>query len=279
MDEERTLSDYIYSYYIDRDEKISELLVSYTSLIATRPKYPIAVMTGKYVSERAIAFLRSLDILILDASFSDYSEIIYDEDGNVASYCNCSGKLALYNFQQFKKIVYIDTDTYITKNVDELFDLPDGSMARYCWDERQISNGGVIVLEPNQKVVNMYQNYFAKSREEGRFEIPDDQELLWTYYKYNDRPELHLCYIYNVVASDLDRYKQSHLFDIGAVKIYHFVGTCYGKKVWDIPNIYLYNMDTQELIINYLKQWNLIITMYKKLYPDLEFLRLAEYAV
>ena len=43
--------DKIYSYYIDRDEKISELLVSYTSLKGTKPKYPIAVMIGKYVSD------------------------------------------------------------------------------------------------------------------------------------------------------------------------------------------------------------------------------------
>ena len=50
--------------------------------------------------------------------------------------------------------MYIDADTYIIKNIDELFDYPDMSMSAHHADMEGISNGGVLVIEPR---VGMYE--------------------------------------------------------------------------------------------------------------------------
>lgn len=262
--------NYTYCYYIDDDSRFAELVVSLTSLMETKPKYPIACMVGKYVKKETRDFLTDIfNVNVIDVSDVDLSEKIYDTNGVLVSDCNCSGKMALYRLNQYDKIVYLDTDTLIVKNIDELFQEPDGSMARYCWDEKQRLNGGILVCVPNDDTNNAFKKYIADSVNIGRFIIPDDQEWLMHYY---NSPKLNYCY--NTVVSDLNRYKDSVLFDIGSVKVFHFVGTCFNKKLWDLKETYLYNVKAQSVIKMYLDRFNSIIHMYKTLFPNLaELLR------
>ena len=261
---------YIYCFYIYDDGRLPELIFGIDSLRKTNPKYPIACMIGREVSQQTIDFLiNDLGITVLDGTPWDLSEKIYDENGNLVSDCNCSGKLNLYRFQQFDKIVYLDTDIWVKQNIDELFDLPDGSMARYCWDEQQRTNGGVIVMVPNNNTINEFTEYLEKCKTElGYFNIPDDQE--WMLKKYNSVPRLNYCY--NVVASDMYRYLDNCLFDEGAVKLYHFVGTCWGVKLWQANTVRLYNEACQELMYNYIEEFNKVIKEYVNKYPDMKSL-------
>ena len=257
--------NYIYSFYIYDDGRLPELIVAIKSLQDTNPKYPIACMIGREVSQQTIDFLiNDIGITVLDGTPWDLSDKIYDDNGNFLSDCNCSGKLNLYRFQQFNKIVYLDTDIWVKQNIDELFDLPDGSMARYCWDEQQRTNGGVIVIVPNDKTINDFSNYLTYCETTLKtFYIPDDQE--WMLHYYNDVPRLNYCY--NVVASDLFRYRDNFLFDEGAVKLYHFVGTCWGKKLWQADTVHLYNENGRDVMYKYIEYFNQIIKDYVQKYP------------
>ena len=258
----------IYCFYIYDDGRLPELIVALDSLRKTNPKYPIACMIGREVSNETIQFmLNDLHIEVLDGTPWNLSEVIYDAQGNFVSDCNCSGKLNLYRFQQYNKIVYLDTDVWVKQNMDELFDLPDGSMARYCWDEQQRTNGGVIVMVPNDNTINDFNNYleFCKTTV-GKFYIPDDQE--WMLQKYNDVPRLNYCY--NVVASDLFRYYGNCLFDEGAVKLYHFVGTCWNKKLWQANTVHLYQESCHKIMYDYLDMFNNTINEYINRYPHMK---------
>ena len=81
-------------------------------------------------------------------------------------------------------------------------------------------------------------------------------------HKYKDVPCLNYCY--NVVASDMFRYKGNVLFDEGAVKLYHFVGTCWDKKLWQANTVHLYNEDCHELMYSYIEEFNKVIKEYNE---------------
>ena len=260
--------NYIYSYYIDDNSRIPELIVSYESLMSTNPSYPVYCLVGKYVTQDARTELMHIGINLLEGAPYNYSEFIYGENGEFKSMCNCTGKLNVYRFCQFDKIVYLDSDTWVQQNIEELFEEPDGSACRYCWDERQRINGGVVVIEPNDSFVHFFESYIETSRQQGCFTIPDDQELLWHYYSNVDR----LNYCYNVIVSDMDRYMQNVLFDVGAVKVYHFVGTCFDKKVWQTNCTEMYHIESQQVIRNNLNYFNAVIEQYKEKYPNLKIL-------
>ena len=55
------MKNYTYCYYITEDEKVSELLVSYVSLMATNPQYPVSCIVGKLMSKEAIDFIKEID--------------------------------------------------------------------------------------------------------------------------------------------------------------------------------------------------------------------------
>ena len=68
----------------------------------------------------------------------------------------------------------------------------------------------------------------------------------------------------------MDRYMQNVLFDVGAVKVYHFVGTCFDKKVWQTNCTEMYHIESQQVIRNYLNYFNAVIEQYKEKYPNLK---------
>jgi len=64
-------------------------------------------------------------------------------------------KIQLWSMTEFKKIVYIDSDTLVLQNIDELFYLPYSFNAAkdvwtFKWDTK--FNAGTLVLTPSKKV-------------------------------------------------------------------------------------------------------------------------------
>jgi glycogenin glucosyltransferase len=58
-------------------------------------------------------------------------------------------KFRLWNMTEYRKIIYLDTDTFVLQPIDELFDYPQLSCA--CDpNPPQICNTGVIVIEPRE---------------------------------------------------------------------------------------------------------------------------------
>ena len=68
--------NYIYSYYIDDNSRIPELIVSYESLMSTNPSYPVYCLVGKYVTQDARTELMHIGINLLEGASYNYSEFI-----------------------------------------------------------------------------------------------------------------------------------------------------------------------------------------------------------
>ena len=254
----------IYCYYVSDVSRLSEFVVSMESLRATNPKYPIACLVPPdiYESKYLENFLIKIGVMVLKNN-KPLSEMIYIDDDAVSCW-SCSGKLELLRYYQFNKICYLDTDTYVVKNIDDIFDYPTS----YCAGSHMITseiNGGVMVLTPNSDLYSKYLlerdiGYYRKS-----FNFKFDQNFLEYYI---DKKNLTILpYQYNAIVPNLTDNNISYFNDI---KIYHF-----GCSFWKFENQsfeyikeFLYhNIDVINIVKNYLLYYNKVIDKYKKLYP------------
>lgn len=71
---------------------------------------------------------------------------------------SCS--MMIFNFTQYKKIVWMDGDTIVFKNVDDLFDWPTftSSITHSCCSQNGpgMPSGGLWVLEPSVELGIMF---------------------------------------------------------------------------------------------------------------------------
>lgn len=75
-------------------------------------------------------------------------------------------KIQLWRLTEYKKLVFLDADTFPLKNIDELFDRPSFSAAPDAgWPD--CFNSGVFVTEPSEST---FQDLLALSSEQGSFD-------------------------------------------------------------------------------------------------------------
>ena len=262
------------------DEKISELAVSYFSLKATKPRYPVYCMLGTGVSPEGEAFLQYIGIGLLDAKAYPYSDTIYDKQGNEVSKFICSGKLSIYRFLQFDKIVYLDTDTYVLKNLDSCFDFKNGSMTRFSIatdGHYGIPNGGLLVAVPSQDMIDLIDRRRDEGYKSGKFRYYDDQDFLANELGFFKRKDLRLPVEYNAFPFFNDFYRTNDFFNHKEVKMLHFLGGLtydgINYKLYDTPSLSHYPDLAYDFVQEYLIQYNAIISILKSRYPKYDFLK------
>ncbi|KAI5073588.1 hypothetical protein GOP47_0011601 [Adiantum capillus-veneris] len=92
-------------------------------------------------------------------------------------------KLKIFNMTNYKKVVYLDADTVVTKSIDDLF-LCEKFCANLKHSERL--NSGVMVLEPSKE---LYDDMMTKVKTLPSY-TGGDQGFLNSYY--SDFPNAHL---------------------------------------------------------------------------------------
>ncbi|RWS24809.1 glycogenin-1-like protein [Leptotrombidium deliense] len=148
-------------------------------------------------------------------------------------------KLHCWKLTKYSKCVFMDADTLVLKNIDELFEKEElSAVSDIGWPD--CFNSGVFVFRPSEKT---FQDLVLLLAEQGSFD-GGDQGLLNTYFSdwaYKDISK-HLSFIYNMsslsVYSYLPAYKQ-----FGAnVKVVHFIGS---MKPW----MYGYDASSRQIKI------------------------------
>ncbi|KAL3843561.1 hypothetical protein ACJIZ3_000964 [Penstemon smallii] len=163
------------------------------------------------------------------------------------NYC----KLRLWEFVEYKKLIYMDADVQVFDNVDHLFDLASGYFygvvdclcdmqqqqeeqvgcpcpEKVRWPKEQLGkepkyylNGGMFVFEPNVETYTRLLNTFAVTPPTGFAE----QDLLNMYFRDISRP---LPPIYNLLVAMLWRHPQ--WADLDHAKVVHYCVP--GSKPW-----------------------------------------------
>jgi len=161
-------------------------------------------------------------------------------------------KIRCWTLTQYAKCVFLDADTLVIQNCDELFDREELSASPDAgWPD--CFNSGVFVFRPNLDTYKELVNHAVTS---GSFD-GGDQGLLNTFFSDWATKDIskHLPFTYNMVASASYSYLPAYKQFGQHVKIIHFIGSA---KPWLIsfdasgePRIGF----SERNMLNHLKLW------------------------
>ncbi|XP_023235671.1 glycogenin-1-like [Centruroides sculpturatus] len=146
-------------------------------------------------------------------------------------------KLQCWRLIQFNKCVFLDADTMVLQNCDELFEKEElSAVADVGWPD--CFNSGVFVFKPSEET---YKKLVHLANEKGSFD-GGDQGLLNTYFSNWAIKDIHchLSFIYNMNANAMYTYMPAYKQFGKNVKIVHFLGSI---KPW----MHSYNEETKNI--------------------------------
>lgn len=166
-----------------------------------------------------------------------------NQDGDFFSHWSYTfDKLQIWGLTQFEKIVFLDSDMLILRNIDELFNSKPFSAvpAGYSFFLREDwfnLNSGLMVVEPNvmvqQSLLDLAPIVIKDFRDKG--ETVGDQDVIKRYcVGWNKQTELHLDEGYNLFADYLTYYIKEWGYSWSGengkpISVVHFIGK---KKPW-----------------------------------------------
>ncbi|NWW88270.1 GLYG2 protein, partial [Rhynochetos jubatus] len=147
-------------------------------------------------------------------------------------------KLHCWTLTHYSKCVFMDADTLVLCNVDELFDREEFSAAPDSgWPD--CFNSGVFVFRPSLKTYNRLLRFAA---EHGSFD-GGDQGLLNSFFSNWATADIgkHLPFLYNLSSSAVYTYIPAFNHFGRDAKVVHFLGA---TKPWN----YKYNLQTKRVM-------------------------------
>ena len=137
-------------------------------------------------------------------------------------------KLHIWELVQFKKCVFLDADTLVLQNIDELFQRSELSAAPDTgWPD--CFNSGVFVFTPS---LETYDGLIELAKQVGSFDGAD-QGLLNTYWgNWANEHEKRLSFTFNVGINTSYFYNAAILKFKHSIKVLHYLGT---SKPWLLP--------------------------------------------
>lgn len=166
------------------DYFISGLVLNKT-LRQVQSKYPLIIaITDNLATEKYLNILIEEEIAYVIIPQLKYAK----PTGFGKRLDNTASKLALFDLNWDDKLIYIDSDTYIRKNIDELFEYPNGA-ALYSHLEK-MGMSGLFVFIPKYHDYNIYKcllnhlekyldggiigSIFFSAKENKEFQIPEE---------------------------------------------------------------------------------------------------------
>merc|ERR1712168_355004 len=147
-------------------------------------------------------------------------------------------KLRAWTLTQFEKCVFLDADTLVLRNVDDLFQREELSAAPDIgWPD--MFNSGVFVFQPSRTT---YNDLLTHAKKFGSFD-GGDQGLLNDFFSDWSTKDIrrHLPFTYNTVSSAVYSYAPAFNRYGKDVKIAHFLGSV---KPWH----HYYNKETGKVV-------------------------------
>ena len=230
---------YAYVSLLTNDNYTYGIVLLKESMKKVNTKYPLHVLVTNNVSTASLELLTQIGVTYEVVDTIAISEDIYKYNFNInkkltVTWKNCWTKFKIFDLIQFDKIVFLDADIMVLKNLDHLFAKKhmtaalDGEYFN-IWPNRPHFNSGCMVIEPNHELFNNILNYANSFNTNDLYgEVFADQELLNFYYKdWVDKQELHLNKYYNIFAP----YVQQNQLEELCKKTYfvHFTG----RKPWN----------------------------------------------
>lgn len=162
------------------------------SLKKTNSKYNLIVaVTEDILDTEIIEIFDKHHILYVVIPVFKYSDSTIEsaKQRGFDTVLNTASKICIFDLNYFDKLVYLDSDSVILDNIDDLMDFPDGSM---LYDDDPFS--GLFVFNPKNHCTEMYKTILSHSM---HFD-GDMFSNLWFHVKDNLDYRIDLSYFYPI---------------------------------------------------------------------------------
>ena len=237
-----------YVTVLSTDNYLPGVLALDESLRLCKSAYPLHVLVGSNVSETVHDTLTKAGIRTIQAPPIDIPEEIRQVNLNSDHHRHWAGvfeKLFVFSLSRFHKLVLLDSDMIVIKNIDELFERPHMSaviadIGPGREDSRAL-NAGLIVIEPaadlTDRLVALLPEVFEQEKSwrkaAGRPPSMGVQSVINAFWHdWITKPELRLDRKYNVVTNNLDYFVRSLGYrwrGADGIHVLHFIGE---RKPW-----------------------------------------------
>lgn len=230
--------NYSYVTYLGSDNYIFGVILLYKSLKDVKSEYPLEVLVASNVTKPILNILGQMGLHYQIVENIECERMVqFNQEINLylaRSWALGLSKLKIFTLEQYDKIVYLDCDIYVLKNLDHLFEYPHLSSAvdgEYfnLWKDKGFINAGCMVIKPSQQEYDNLIKYMNEA-DYSTWYLPNktvsDQDLLNTYYDLINKPELHLNKYYNIFAMYIQEEQLDDILD--NAYFIHFTG----RKPW-----------------------------------------------
>ena len=232
------MNKYSYITLLSDDSYIYGVILLSESLKEVNSQYPLEILVTPNVSQPILEILEQLQLkytsinAIRRNDILNYNKTINERFAKIWE--ACFSKIEIWNLTQFDKIIYLDNDIKVLKNLDHLFEYPhmtsalDGEYFN-LWEDDPHLNAGILIIKPDnneyKKLLNFILTYSLIDWD--RNQCLADQELLNLYYSdWKDKEELHLSKYYDVFAPYI---QEEQIEDIEQNAYFiHYIG----RKPW-----------------------------------------------
>ena len=228
-----------YITLLDNTEYIYSVIACYSSWLKTKSKYPFYCACTRNVPMEIRHNLIELNINIINlpeiAGLDGLKRKLKEAKYN--SWIPALAKLAIYGLDQFDKLIFLDADTYIYKNLDHLFEkphmtaVPDGIGRETKGKDKFVKgdnyflkfNAGMTVIEPSKE---LFDRIIASTKTlPGDRPWADQMIVSELYPNWINEKEKQLPVYYNCFGRHIYEYEQ-HIkdFSVDKICVLHLVG-------------------------------------------------------
>lgn len=226
-----------YVTLLNSENYLKGVLCLNESLKRVNSQYPLIVAITREISEKSRQILNNNNIKTVVIEKMDVPKCIKDKNskGMFSHWSNTFDKLQIFEMTQFEKIVFLDSDMYVRKNIDNLFDCKNLSAVIDRREPNVINEwkkltSGTLVIEPKEGIVEKFVEIMKEISE--KRESIGDQDVLQEYDEnWGEKEELHLDVLYNTFFIYLDYYIKVNGYNLEDISVIHFI---LKTKPWEL---------------------------------------------
>lgn len=222
-----------YVTILSSDDFVVGVIMLHLSLKSVKSRYQLFVLCSDCISNKSLLLLDKYDILY--KQLSEHINIDKKKINIADGYDHWNhtfDKLYIWTLTEFNKVVYLDSDMQVIRNIDYLFDYPHMSaVIADKWNEPGLDklNSGLMVIVPNVEEFNGMKSLW----ESGLIKLKNvgDQDIIRQYYNewsvnFNLRLQPGLNVFYSEISAGIIKKE-----NVSPVRVIHYIGS---RKPWMI---------------------------------------------
>lgn len=254
--------NYTYVTLLSSDDFAMGVVMLAWSLRQVGAQYPLLVLCSDCLSAKTIRLLNKHHI-----AHQQLTEHIHVDTTKVNTrvgydhWNRTFDKLFVWMLTEFDKVVYLDSDMQVIRNIDYLFECPHMSAVRADeWNEPGLDklNSGLMVIEPSitefEGMNRLWQSGEIAMKNVG------DQDIIRAYYHdWGQHPELTLAPGLNVLYSEVSA-GVIRKNDVSPVSVIHYIGS---RKPWMVSPRAIWRRSKNNFLRKHLLRYVVVMYWYK----------------